>query len=271
VCGCGRDELPDEEALVTPGEPQYVEVGSVNNVTFCALLEDVVPGAPDDISLATPVNVVVQSISGGTVYDQDVTPSNVAGDWIACATFPLPDLDVYEVTFDVYNCDYYGTASTILVVYDPDSGFVTGGGWFEYPGSTDRVNFGLVYRLVGKKGTPRGNLLVTRHLANGDICRAKSNGLGAAAVIDNTASFSGKGNYVCRRPDGSEYDGAGNLNFLGWVEDNGEPGSHAADDADRFWIRVPAPNSQLLMMKPPATHAEDLMGGNIQVPQPSSR
>jgi hypothetical protein len=133
------------------------------------------------------------------------------------------------------------------------------------------VNFGLVYKLVGKKGTPRGNLLVTRHLANGDICRAKSNGLGAAAVNENTASFSGKGNYVCRHFDGSEYDGAGNLNLVGYVEDNGEPGSHAADDPDLFWIRVPAPNSQLLMSKPAASHAAPVMGGDLQVPQPSNR
>jgi hypothetical protein len=134
------------------------------------------------------------------------------------------------------------------------------------------VNFGLVFNFTGKgKTTPRGNLLVMRHLANGDVCRIKSNAIDAPAVVGKTAGYSGKGNYGCTRPNGTTYDGIGNMSILGWLEDNGEPGSSSSLVPDRFWVNMTVPNSKLVMPAPATTYAQPLTGGNIQVPQPSSR
>ena len=188
-------------------------------------------------------------------------------------TFTGVAVDAYEVQADVTGVGvpvavyYAGSYRDVLTVYDTDAGFVTGGGKFIYPGSEDRVNFGLVYTFTGKgKTTPRGNLLVMRHLENGDVCRAKSNGIGAPGVVGSDASFSGKGNYVCTTPEGSSYDGAGNISILGWVRDNGEPGASSTETPDLFWIRVVAPESQLLMPMGVPANAAPLIGGNIQVP-----
>ena len=59
-----------------------------------------------------------------------------------------------------------GDAECILVpVYDPEGGFVTGGGWVESPGSADLVNgasgparFGFVSKYLPGRSTPDGNL-----------------------------------------------------------------------------------------------------------------
>jgi hypothetical protein len=90
----------------------------------------------------------------------------------------------------------------------------------------------------------------------------------AFAVVGKTASFSGKGNYGCVKPNGETYDGIGNQTILGWLEDNGE--GSTATGPDRFWINMSVPNSKLLLATPASTNARPLTGGNVQVPQPSS-
>jgi len=188
-------------------------------------------------------------------------------------TFTTVNVDAYEIQAAVTGNYYVGSLLDTVAVYDPNAGFVTGGGKLLFS-STDpnpeRVSFGLVFNFTGKNKTnPRGNLVVLRHLANGDICRAKSNAIDAPAVVNNTASFSGKGNYSCTKPDGTTYDGVGNQTLLGWVEDNGQ--GSTATGPDRFWINVNAPNSVLAMGANGPLNAQPLTGGNIQVPQPSSR
>ena len=177
-------------------------------------------------------------------------------------------IDAYEVVATIHGSFYDGTDSDVLTVYDPNAGFVTGGGKFTFPGSADRVNFGLVFTNPSKKSL-RGNLLVIRHMANGDICRTKSNGLEAPAIVQNTASLAGKGNFSCTRPDGTHYDGAGNLTITGWVQDNGHGAN--ASVPDRFWVKVlgaPNNNQSLVMPGTGPANAAPLTGGNIQVPQP---
>ena len=172
-------------------------------------------------------------------------------------------VDAYEVSAVVTGSYYTGGYADALTVYDPNAGSVSGGGKFVYSStSSDVVSFALSYAFTGNN-KPRGNLVAIRHLANGDECRSKSNGIGAPAVNGNAASFSGKGNYVCTRPDGSTYDGAGNLSFVGWVQDNGE-GSNATGP-DRVWLKIDAPNSKLAMPAPASTNARPLTNGNVQV------
>jgi hypothetical protein len=239
------------------------------------------PGVlPGDVNLAG-LTVTLVAVGNGANNESVVcTSSYVPADPLAytdaktfSCTFTGVAVDAYEVQADVTGVGapvavyYTGLYRDVLTVYDTDAGFVTGGGKFIYPGSEDRVNFGLVYSFTGKgKTTPRGNLLVMRHLENGDVCRAKSNGIGAPGVVGADASFSGKGNYVCTTPEGSSYDGAGNISILGWVRDNGEPGASSAETPDLFWIRALAPGSELLMTMGVPLNAEPLVGGNIQVP-----
>ena len=86
----------------------------------------------------------------------------------------------------------------------------------------------------------------------------------APAVNGTTASLTGRGNYTCVDSDGATTASQGNLSILGYVEDNGTSGA----GQDKFWIRA---YSELFMSMSPAPYAVLLTGGNIQVPQPSSK
>jgi len=240
---------PDVNAAALPGD--------VDNTGLTVALNAVGNGANNKTTTCTPSAVIATPPAYADVKTYTCQFTNVA-------------VDAYEVDADVTGSYYVGGYIDALTVYDPGAGFVTGGRKFVYPdASNERVSFGLSFTFTGKGRTiPRGNLVVIRHLTNGDICRAKSNAIDAPAVVGKTASFSGKGNYACVRPTGETYDGVGNQTMLGWVEDNGEGSTAIA--ADRFWINMNAPSSKLLIAAPASTNARSLTGGNLQVPQPSS-
>jgi hypothetical protein len=153
----------------------------------------------------------------------------------------------------------------VLVVYDPSLGFTTGGGWFYWPGTTDKTNFGYTMKYNKKGGNVKGNLVLIRHLADGSKYRIKSNALTGLALGDTGvftwASFSGKTTY--QEPGWIEP--IGNYTFLVYVEDQGEPGA----GADRFWIEVRDKAGDLTPLSIPREAVDNavlLGGGNIVVP-----
>jgi hypothetical protein len=231
--------------------------------------DGVMPGDVDNTGLAVQLLAIGSSTNNETLACIPGaligTPPAYADTKTFTCSFTVVAVDAYEVVAQVIGNHYLGSYGDALTVYDPSLGFVTGGGKFTYPGSTDRVSFGLSFTYTGRgKTTPRGNIVVIRHHADGSLCRTKSNGVGAPAISGNAASFSGKANYACLDVLGNTLPGGqGNLSLLGYVEDNAEPGI----GADKFWIRV---FGELMMSKTPsaAANAAVLTGGNVQVPQP---
>lgn len=77
--------------------------------------------------------------------------------------------------------------------------------------------------------------------------------------------FTGKATYAL-----PNQDPVGSHSFTVYVEDNGEPGR-----ADRFWVSVTDKNRTevlgLSLAAPATQYAEDLFGGDIQVPQGARR
>ena len=70
----------------------------------------------------------------------------------------------------------------MFTVYDPSLGFTTGGGWFHWPESGERTNFGYTMKY-NKKGTNvMGSLLLIRHMPDGSIFRVKSNAIEGLAL-----------------------------------------------------------------------------------------
>ncbi len=75
---------------------------------------------------------------------------------------------VYEVTVEVTDDDDgtgSNTATTFIVIYDPDGGFVTGGGWIDSPAgacpvfcddATGKANFGFVSKYKKGASVPTG-------------------------------------------------------------------------------------------------------------------
>jgi PKD repeat protein len=166
---------------------------------------------------------------------------------------------------------YSGSAEDTLVVYDPSLGFTTGGGWFYWPGTTDRTTFGYTMKYNKPMTKIKGNLVMIRHLPDSDeIYRIKSNALYGLSLGDaggfGWAVFSGKTTYLEPGMD----EPVGNYEFTVYVEDRATSGA----GADKVWVQVRDQNGDLVSaMSVPAdagANAVTLEGGNIVVPHTNS-
>lgn len=233
-----------------PDEPiERAGAGDIANAEVSVSLVPVGPGAT--------INPRCGSTTSGSV--QTTTCDIDAG---------VP-VNTYTVAVEINGGGYYtGSGEDVLTVYDPSLGFTTGGGWFYWPGTSDKTNFGYTMKY-GKKGTNvRGSLLLIRHLADGQKYRIKSNALSGLAIGDDVdvpygwASFSGKSTYL--EPGMSEPEG--NHGFTVYVEDRNEPGS----GTDRFWITTRTKDGGAIpamsLAEPAPANAVAIQGGNIVAP-----
>jgi hypothetical protein len=210
------------------------------------------PGNPET-GTCNPPGVI------GTGYDAELT--------VTCDFTGVP-VNTYAVSASIGGDYYTGSSEDVLVVYDPSLGFTTGGGWFYWPGTDDKTNFGYTMKY-NKKGTNvKGSLLVIRYLDDGSIYRIKSNSLVGLAIGHDSsvpmgwASFAGKATYLAP----GWPDPVGNHEFRVYVEDRDEPGT----GIDRFWLQVLDKNDNLIpamsMGVTAVANAVELNGGNIVVP-----
>jgi len=229
------------------------DLGDIDNAEVEMTLAAVGPGSPYTV-MCTPMGVT------GTGYDAILE--------VRC-DFDDVDVNTYHVQATVVG-DYYtsGIAEDVLVVFDPSLGFTTGGGWFYWPDTDEKTNFGYTMKYNKKGKKVQGSLLLIRHMTDGSIYRVKSNALDGLALGESTeppfgwASFSGK----CTYKDKDWEDPEGNHGFLVYVEDYGEPGR----GVDQFWIEVYDKDGNVIdvmsMDRPADDHTETLGGGNIVVP-----
>jgi hypothetical protein len=253
--------------------------GDSGAFTLAVLVSETRPDAPadmadyGDIGLAE-VSMTLAAVGPGGSYTVMCTPVGVTGtgyDAILTVRCDFNDVVVntYHVQATVVGNYYTGYAENVLIVYDPSLGFTTGGGWFYWPGTGDKTNFGYTMKY-NKKGTNiQGSLLLIRHLPDGTIYRVKSNALYGLAIGEANngegygwASFSGKSTYL--EPGWPEP--VGNHEFVAYVEDRSEPGK----DADKFWIQVFDKDHNVIndmsLSIPAIDNTEVLQGGNIVVP-----
>ena len=112
-----------------------------------------------------------------------------------------------------------------LVVYDPDGGFVTGGGWIDSPGGayapdpslTGRASFGFVSKYKKGADTPTGNTEFQFHAANLNFHSSSYDWL--LVVGSDYARFKGVGTI----------NGEGGYKFMLWAGEG---------DPDTFRIRI---------------------------------
>jgi hypothetical protein len=229
---------------------------------------------PGDINNAQ-VEMTLAAVGPGDSYTVMCTPVGTAAadDYDAVLEFQCNFDDVVVNTYHVQASvvgDYYvgGPDEDVLVVYDPGLGFTTGGGWFYWPGTTEKTNFGYTMKY-NKKGTKvQGSLLLIRHVAPGEKYRVKSNALYGLSIgeagdpVFGWATFSGK----CTYKDPTMDEAEGNHEFLVYVDDHGEPGK----DVDQFWIEVYDKDDNVIaamsMDRDAPDNTETLGGGNIVVP-----
>jgi subtilisin-like proprotein convertase family protein len=244
-----------ENALVTPSaaNPAQVKVntagGTAGPITLCAAINEVSDGSPGNISLAIPVTFVLTPVAPGSptiTQTATVSGGGVGGTLTACVTLNNVPVNVYDVSISIGGNYYTGSASTVLAVYDPSLGFVTGGGTIARNGVI--ANFGFSVKYL-KNGNAQGSLLYIEHRATGDV-KLKSNAMQSLSIVGNTGVIIGK----------ATLNDVGNHSFRATVVDNGEPGTN-----DQFGLQVTAPGGVIL---PDLTFSPmTLRGGNIQVPQ----
>jgi len=243
-----RETLPDNAHAGAPA------AGDITRAMVTIALDPVGPGS------SIP-GACVTTTKGTTGYGQYLE---------TVCTFNDVPVNTYSVMAAVNGVGYYtGGDEDALTIYDPSLGFTTGGGWFYWPETDDRTNFGYTMKY-GKNGrNVKGNLLLIRHTDTGKY-RIKSNALeglalGEAGTPPDTfgwASFSGKSTYI----EPGWPDAVGNHEFTVYVEDLGEPGA----GFDRFWLEVRDKDRndvpEMSMDEPADVNAATINGGNIVVP-----
>jgi hypothetical protein len=222
--------------------------GTAGPITLCADVSEVPDGSLGNLSNpTTTVSFQFTPVAGGNAPTPGaVTYSGggVGGTLRACTTVSNVKVDVYDVTVTV-NGYYTGTGSTLLAVYDPSLGFVTGGGTVLNNGNV--ATFGINIKYL-RNGRPQGSLLYIESRSNGDV-KIKSNSLDSLSIVNNTAVVLAK----------ATLNGVGNHNIRMTVVDNGEPGS-----SDKVGLQTTNPSGVII---PDLTFAlKTITGGNIQVP-----
>jgi hypothetical protein len=200
-----------------------------------------------DICNATPVSVTLTPLigSGNLTVSAAALVSCDGTNRTVQAAFNNVPVNVYQVSFSIGGKYYIGTANSVLAVYDPSSGFVTGGGAVLHNGV--RANFVFSAKYL-KKGQTQGSLLYIEHRATSDVV-LKSNSMGALAIVGSTAAITGK----------ATLNGVGNYGFQATVMDKSDPGS-----SDQFGLKVTNPAGAVVndLTFAPVT----LTGGNVVVP-----
>jgi hypothetical protein len=243
-----------EIAVVTPSpsNPSSVEAscagGKTGPFTLIAKIKESPDGSPGNISNAAPVTfALTPTLPGASVITRTAITSGggTGGTLTASATFTDVRVNVYDVSISVGGDYYTGSGSSTLAVYDPELGFVTGGGSIVHDGKTGAFEFNVKYK---NRGGIQDEFEYSEHRSHGGNTQLKSTSIRSLSIVDDAAVFIGK----------AKLNGAGNYTFIVTVFDKGEPGRR-----DKFGLKVIAPNGTIVsdLTFNPIT----LSGGNIQV------
>ena len=266
-------EVTRENAVAAPkaSNPVSMQVGSGGSASgttapICFDITEPSDGSPGDTSLINSATVQIAAVGGGgvsgvTASARTFSGGGVGGTRTACFTLNFAGVvpNVFEVTLVIGGDFYTGSGTTVFTVFDPSSGFVSGGGWIINPNNGYRANYGVNIKYL-KSGSAQGSLLYIEHRPNGDY-KVKSTSLnsrGGFAIIPiiggAEADIAGKANYVVNDV------GTGNYSFIARVIDKGTPGTN-----DQFGLKLIDPLGQVVtgFTFNPVT----LGGGNNQVPK----
>jgi hypothetical protein len=223
--------------------------GSASSVNLCFQINELADGSAGNTANVTSATLVLAPIGGGpsiTTSTATFTGGGVGATRNACFNLATVAVNVYDVTMTINGIYYTGGGTTILTVYDPSLGMVTGGGTIIRNGV--KANFGVNIKYQ-KNGNAQGQVLYMEHRATG-VVKLKSNAMGDMAIVGVDANATGK----------ATLNGVGNHAFIARIIDNGEPGTN-----DRFGLRVTDPNGNIVVDM--TFDPVQLEGGNVQVPQ----
>jgi len=244
TCTIAADQSGSANYYAAPQQTQsmlVVEVNVAPVVTAVILPAGPVPvGAAIGISAPFTDGNALDSHSATVFWDDGATTVasivEASGSGTVSANHTFVEAGVYTVGVSVSDGSLTGTRSSVLdmpayaVVYDPDAGFVTGGGWITSPegayvanpGLTGKASFGFVSRYKKGATVPSGNTEFQFHTASLNFSSSDYQWL---VVAGARAQFKGTG----------VVNGAGIYGFLLSAVDGQVPGGGGVD---RFRIKI---------------------------------
>jgi endonuclease G, mitochondrial len=182
--------------------------------TLTADISQAADGAPGNIENAVPVVFHLTSVGSATTAYTCTAATLEPGTSIASCTFTGVNVDVYDVTAIIGGGFYQGTGRSVVAVFNPSLGFVTGSGALNRSvnGESFTVEFGVSLQH-DRDGRPKGSFSYVEHRTSGDLLfRATS--IKALALVGGEARVAGTGTI----------NGLGSYTFVARMADNGEPG-----------------------------------------------
>lgn len=233
--GRGDDDLTENGVIVDPGAVTAI----APTITFVSALVE--PVNIDD-QATKAVDVVFEDLYADVdddytcMFDMgDETPLDIVQAENGLCSNPLDYAEpgVYQVTVTVTDEDGNSVEemlSDYIVIYDPEGGFVTGGGWIDSPAGayladtslSGRATFGFVSRYKKGATVPTGNTQF--QFSAGDL-NFESNSYDFLVVNQGGSN--------------AQYKGTGTINGLGeykfkiWATDNSDN-----DEEDTFRIKI---------------------------------
>jgi parallel beta-helix repeat protein len=227
------DEVAIYDRALTQEEIQQHFINGLHGEQYCT------PAPANDPPVADPGGPYLCAANVPCQFDGSLS-SDLNGDELTYAwdfgdsntgtgvtsTHIYPDAGIYDVCLTV-NDGYVDSVEvcTIAVIYDPDGGFVTGGGWIDSPEGaympeptlTGKATFGFVSKYKKGANTPTGNTEFQFHA--GDLNFHSSSYEWLVVTGSDYAKFKGSGTI----------NGMGDYRFSLWAGD---------DEPDTFRIKI---------------------------------
>jgi hypothetical protein len=228
---------PTVAAIVSPTNP--VPLGA--SITITTSFTD--PGGAADNPYAIVVNWGNDPVSGLPLAPTSTTMTTPGA---ISQSHAYAAAGIYTITVTV--TDKNGgigsnTTTSFVVVYDPNGGFVTGGGWINSPAGAyvadaslaGKATFGFVSKYKKGQSVPDGNTEFQFHAAGMNFASTAYEWLvlaGARAQYKGTGTINGAGNYgfLLTAIDGSVNGGGGTDRFRIKIWDNNNAGAIVYDN-----------------------------------------
>ena len=253
--GSGTLTVSREDAVValSAGNPESVKVnapgGTAGTVTLAATITEVGDGSLGNICLAAPVAVAMVPVGPGSTINGTAAQVSCDGTTLqVSATFSNVPVNVYDVAFTIGGNYYTGSAHSVLAVFDPSLGNLTGGGTVIRNGV--RANFGLNVKYL-KNGGAQGSVIYIEHRPTGDLV-IKGTAMKSLSIVGNTAILLTK-NAIA--------NGVGGYNLRMVAVDNGEPGK-----TDKIGVTAYDTTNAVVPGIDYSAAPVTISGGNIAVP-----